>query len=83
VAALRNITLTLDEEILSDARVIAARQGLSVSALLRKSLTELVEHQRAYIKARESAMQRLRQGHSLGGTKPASRDELHDRGKLR
>ena len=83
VSTARNITLTLDEETLREARVLAAQRGLSVSAFLRVELAGLVERQRGYVKARESAVNRLRRGHSLGGGKLASREELHDRGKLR
>ena len=83
VATARNITLTLDDEILQEARVLAAKRGLSVSAFLRTELANLVERQRGYAKAREAALQRLRRGQSLGGGKLAAREELHDRAKLR
>lgn len=83
VSAARNITLTLDEDTVREARVLAAQRGLSVSAFLRLELANLVERQRGYNKARETAVTRLRRGHSLGGTRPASREELHDRAKLR
>lgn len=79
----RNITLTLDEETLREARVLAADRGLSVSAFLRKELSAIVERQRGYTRARDSAVRRLKRGQSLGGGKPSSRDELHDRAKLR
>lgn len=79
----RNITLTLDEETLREARVLAAERGLSVSAFLRKELAGLVERQRAYTKAREVAIRRLRRGQSLGGGKLPFREDLHDRAKLR
>ncbi len=83
VSAARNITLSLDEETLREARILAAARRLSVSAFLRAELSGLVERQRGYDKAREAALRRLRRGHALGGGKPASREELHDREKLR
>jgi hypothetical protein len=83
VATPRNITLTLDEETLREARVLAAERGLSVSAFLRRELSGLVERQRGYNRARDTAVRRLRRGQSLGGGKLPSRDELHDRAKLR
>jgi hypothetical protein len=83
VSAARNITLTIDEETLRQARVLAAERGLSVSAFLRKELASLVERQRGYTKAREAALRRLRRGQSLGGGKLPSREELHDRAQLR
>jgi hypothetical protein len=79
----RNITLTLDEETLREARVLAAERGLSVSAFLRRELAGLVERQRGYDRAREAAVRRLRRPPSLGGGKLPSREELHDRAGLR
>lgn len=83
VATPRNITLSIDEETLREARVLAAERGLSVSAFLRAELAGLVERQRGYARARDAAVRRLRNGQSLGGGKPPGRDELHDRAKLR
>jgi hypothetical protein len=79
----RNITLSLDDEILREAKILAAQQGLSVSAFLRRELSRLVEDQRGFVKARESAVRRLAHGTSLGGGPLPSRDDLHDRAKLR
>jgi len=83
IVALRNITLTLDEQTLREARVLAAQRGLSVSAFLRRELAGIVERQRGYAKARTAATQRLRRGQALGGSKLPAREELHDRVKLR
>jgi hypothetical protein len=83
VSTARNITLAIDEETLREARVLAAERGLSVSAFLRRELAGLVERQRGYTKARESAVRRLRRGQSLGGGKLPSREDLHDRAKFR
>lgn len=83
VASPRNITLTLDEDTLREARVLAAQRGLSVSAFLRRELAGLVERQRGFAKARIAAERRLGRGHSLGGGKLPSREELHDRARLR
>jgi hypothetical protein len=79
----RNITITLDEQTLREARVLAAARGLSVSALLRRELAGLVERERGYVRARQSALARLKRARALGGGKLPSRDELHDRVKLR
>ena len=83
VSTARNITLALDEETLREARVLAAQRGLSVSAFLRSELAGLVERQRGYARARDAAIRRLRRGQSLGGGKLSSREDLHDRAKLR
>jgi len=44
---------------------------------------EVWQRQRGYAKARESALAPLKRGQRLGGGEPRSRDELHDRAKLR
>ncbi|HSK47450.1 MAG TPA: DUF6364 family protein, partial [Coriobacteriia bacterium] len=38
----RNITLTLDDDLVRKAKVLAARRNRSVSALLREELSRLV-----------------------------------------
>lgn len=79
----RNITLALDEEILREARILAAHRGLSVSGLLRRQLVHLIEDERGYAKARSSALRRLGRGQSLQAGKLPRREELHDRAGLR
>jgi hypothetical protein len=79
----RNITLSLDDEILREARILAAQQGLSVSAFLRRELSRLVEERRGFVKARDAALRRLAHGSHLGGGPLPTRDELYDRAKLR
>ena len=83
VSSARNITLTLDEATLREARVLAAERGLSVSAFLRTELAGLVERQRGFERARTTAVKRLQRGLALGGGKLPTREELHDRAKLR
>lgn len=78
MGAARNVTLTFDEDILREARALAAQEGLSISGLLRRELVRIVDRQRGYAKAKESALRRLARGHSLGVGTPQSREELHD-----
>jgi uncharacterized protein DUF6364 len=75
----RNVTLKLDEEILKQARVLAAEQGSSISRMLAEKLEEVVRERAGYDRARKRALARLRVGMDLGWTRPASRDELHER----
>jgi plasmid stability protein len=80
----RNLTLSLDEDLIQKARVLAARRRRSVSALLREELTRLVAEDDAYEAAKRVALSRLEQGGShLGGGPLPTRDELHDRARLR
>ncbi len=74
-----NVTLKLDAELLKQARILAAEQGSSVSRMLADKLEELVRERAGYDRARKRALARLRVGMDLGWTRPASRDELHER----
>jgi len=74
-----NITLKLDTDLLRQARILAAEEGKSVSALLAARLEELLQRRKAYDRARRRALARLSQGFNLQWTPPASRDELHER----
>jgi hypothetical protein len=77
----QNITLSLPEEDLREARIIAARRGTSVSQLLARMLREMVERETGYDAARERSVALLREGADLGtqGRPTWSRDELHER----
>jgi hypothetical protein len=74
-----NITLRVDADLLREARVLAARQGTSVSRLLSGRLEEMVRQEKAYDTARRRALARLKRGYDLRWTRPPSRDELHER----
>ena len=74
-----NITLKLDAELLREARVLAAQEGTSISAMLAARLEAIVRERKAYDRARRRALARLREGLDLHWTPPRSRDELHER----
>jgi len=74
-----NITLKVDSELLREARILAAEEGTSVSAMLSAMLEELVRGRKAYDHARRRALARLREGFVLNWKSPRSRDELHER----
>jgi hypothetical protein len=73
-----NITLKLDAELLREARILAAEEDTSISALLAARLEQIVRDRQTYHRARKRALVRLRDGMDLGWT-PASRDEIHQR----
>ena len=79
MAIKRNVTLKLDAELLKEARVLAAEQGSSISRMLAEKVEEMVRERAGYDRARKRALARLRVGMDLGWTRPASRDELHER----
>ena len=74
----QNVTLSLDQKLLRQARVLAAQRSTSVSRLLATELERMVEHDAAFERARLAALADLRLGFSLGGH-PAPRDALHER----
>jgi hypothetical protein len=74
-----NVTLKLDADLLREARVVAAEEGRSISALLTDRLEAMVRERKAFDKARRRAVARLREGLDLQWTPPKSRDELHER----
>ena len=77
----RNITLSLPEDVLREAKVLAARKGTSVSALLAGALHELVERESGYAAARERSLAALGRSVDLGtgGEIGWDRGKLHER----
>jgi len=74
----QNITLSLEKAIIQDAKVLAAKRSLSISALLAQELTRLVRQEKEYQQARLNALNDLEQGLRLGGS-PVDRESLYDR----
>lgn len=77
----QNITLSLPEEDIRAARILAASRGTSVSQLLARMLKELVEQETGYAPARDRSLARLHEGMDLGtgGHADWSRDSVHER----
>jgi hypothetical protein len=74
-----NVTLKIDAELLREARILAAEEDSSISALLAAKLEQAVRERRGFEQARKRAKARLRAGYDLGWTPPASRDEIYER----
>lgn len=74
-----NITLKLDKELLREARILAAEEGTSISAILAVKLEEAVRKRKDYERAKKRALAILREGLELNWERPQSRDELHER----
>jgi hypothetical protein len=51
-----NVTVKLDRETIKQAKVLAARRGISMSRLLAEQLRELVANDDAYESARRRAL---------------------------
>lgn len=82
MSAKRNITVAIEPGLLKKARAVAARRGMSVSALLAGELRELVAEDVGYAAARKRAVTLLANPLPLGGS-PVPRERLHDRTGLR
>ncbi len=80
---MKNVTITMAEEVAQWARVEAARRGISVSRMVGEMLRERMESERVYRQRQAEfssvAPRRLR---PAAGELP-SREELHDRADLR
>jgi len=74
-----NVTLKIDSDLLREARILAARDGTSVSAMLAARLEQVVHERKGYQQARRRALARLRKSAGLRWTPPRSREELHER----
>jgi hypothetical protein len=74
-----NITLKLDTDLLREARVLAAEEDTSISAMLAAKLEQIVRDRQTYHRARKRALARLREGMELHWSPPRSRDEIHER----
>ena len=78
----RNLTIQLDDDVIRRAKVVAARHGTSVSALVADLLNRMVERDSRYEEAREVALKNLRSPISRG-KRAWTREELYDRPALR
>lgn len=74
-----NITVKLDADLLREARILAAEEDTSISAMLAARLEQIVRDRRRYQRARKRALTRLREGMDLQWTPPGSRDEIYER----
>jgi predicted transcriptional regulator len=75
----RNITLKLDTDLLRKARIFAAEEDTSISALLTEQLEKVVTERESYEQAKRQALAAIGKGLNLGLTPPRSRGELHER----
>jgi hypothetical protein len=80
---MKNVTITLDEEVARWARVRAAELDISVSRMLGDLLQEQMRRQVTYQTEMRQFMVRERRPLNADGSAYPSRDELHDRTNLR
>ncbi len=62
-----NLTLQLDADVIQRAKVVAAKRGTSVSALVARQLNELAAEDERYEAARQRAIELMNQATPHGG----------------
>ena len=78
---LRNVTVTLEEDVARWARIEAARRDTSVSRLLGELLKERMTAQDGYERTMRRALRR--KPFLQSGGRYLTREEAHDRSRLR
>jgi hypothetical protein len=78
---LRNVTITMEEDVARWARIEAARQDTSVSQLLAEILKERMQREDSYEKSMRSAL--ARKPFSATDGRYPTREEIYDRGRVR
>ena len=76
--AKRNVTVQLDEAVIHRAKVLAAKRGTSVSALVARQVEELVEADSRYEAGWRRARQAMGRARPHGG-RAWERADLHER----
>lgn len=76
---MQNITLSLPKPILHRVKILAVQRQSSVSRLLTQVVEKMLEEETEYEAARRRQAALLAKGFNLGFSKPASRDEIHER----
>jgi plasmid stability protein len=62
-----NLTLQLDEDVIRRAKVVAAKRGTSVSALVARELDALVAEDERYEAAQQRALELMANAKPMGG----------------
>ncbi len=76
---MKNVTITLDEEVARWARIRAAERNTSVSRLVGELLKEKMRQEEDYRLAMERYLSRQPQMLKKPGTRYPKREELHER----
>ena len=76
---MKNITLSIDEDVVRTVRRYAAERGSTVNALVREFLTGLAHREDRARKARRRIRQLSEQSTAQVGSRSWTREELHER----
>lgn len=75
----QNLTVSLDQQTIRRAKVLAAKQSTSISGLVARQIEVLSEEEAAYERSERQAALLLDRGFHLGIDVKIDRDELHER----
>jgi hypothetical protein len=75
----QNVTVSLREDTLKKAKVLAAKRSTSISGLLAEQIEILVGEDEAYERAQRQAVALLDRSFHMGGKIAVSRESLHER----
>ena len=75
----KNLTLTLEEDLIVKARIVAARRGTSVTKLVRQSLEHVVSGDQERIQANVRLKALMHKPRLNIGKARWTRDEIHER----
>ena len=76
---MKNITLSVDDNVLAAVRRLAAERNSTVNALVRDYLANLATHEDRANKARARLRQMSEESQGRLGRKTWTREQLHDR----
>jgi hypothetical protein len=76
---MKNVTITMDEEVARWARIKAAEQDTSVSRLVGEMLQERMMNERSYHLSMQRYLSRKPHQLSTPGTSYPTREEIHER----
>ena len=76
---MKNVTLSIDEKVLREARRIAAQRSTSLNALVRQYLEELTQRESRAEEARRRILELCRASRAEVGTRRWTRASLHER----
>ena len=80
---MKNVTITLDEKTAAWVRVYAAKHNTSVSRMVGEMLQKHMREGQKYAEAMQQFLARKPVRLKRAGKRYATRDELHDRARLR
>ncbi len=74
-----NVTLSIKEEDLKQARLLALQQGTSLNSVVREFIADYIGRNKRYEELTARILRRAEQSQYRSGKQKRSRDQLHER----